>query len=119
MKLKQKWLKPYIDFNTELRAEAKNFLENIGNTMNDILPGKFVEDLRKLRRLVNVRTAEECAKTQPHISYDRYEQNETEDIGGDPTTIYFITKQEIVNSKPIHIGFTICELKKLIIYKTY
>ena len=62
MKFKQKkWLKPYIDLNTEQRVKAKiKFQVNISKGLNSFLSGNFVEDLRK--GMVTARTAEECFK---------------------------------------------------------
>ena len=72
----KKWLKPYIDSNTDLGAEAGNkFQVNICEKMNNNLSGKFVADIRKIP--VTARTVHECVEIQSKITYDHYEQYET------------------------------------------
>ena len=61
----KKWLKPYIGLNTQLRSKIEiNFQENIFKCMYNIPSGNIVEDVRKRKGTVTVRTAEECRQNQ-------------------------------------------------------
>ena len=96
-----KWLKPFIDLKAELASWAgKKFQEN----MNKNLSGTFVEDVRKVKRLVTAKTAKEVIKVQSKITYGNYKQFETED-GENLLTIYSLNKRGMTFSEPIHIGF--------------
>ena len=64
MKFKQKkWLKPYIDLNTKLRARAANKIqENNCESTNKTFSGKFFQNVRKRKGTATRRTAEQCEK---------------------------------------------------------
>ena len=52
--------------------------------------------------MVTARTAVECIEIQSKITYDRYKQNETDEVRGDPTTIYSLDKREMTFNRPIN-----------------
>ena len=41
------WLVPYVDFNTQLGARAKNFKKDFFKLMNSSKSGKTMENIRK------------------------------------------------------------------------
>ncbi|XP_057310573.1 uncharacterized protein LOC130648537 [Hydractinia symbiolongicarpus] len=86
------WLKPYIDFNTDLRKKSKNdFEKDSFKLMNNSVFGKTMENQRKHK---DIRLA---------TKKKQYEK----------------LKIKVVLNKPIYLGPEILDLSKIVIAKTY
>lgn len=111
------WLKPYIDLNTKLRAQANNdFEKDFYKLLNNAIYGKTMENLR-LRsdiRLVNkwYGGGKNCGRNliaQPNFKKCT--------IFDEDLAAIELHKSCILMNKPIIIGMCILELSKLLMYK--
>ena len=109
-----KWLKTYIDFNTEKRKEAKtDFEKDMFKLMNNAVYGKTMEDVKK------------------HIDFELIEdQKRYEKVVNSPTFKYTHIinenlvgveklRQKVKLNKPIFIGMSILDLSKNHMYGFY
>ena len=103
----KKWLKPYIDFNTEMRKQAKNdFEKDFFKLMNSSVFGKTMENIKNR---VNIRatTSEDNAvkwSSKIHMKGAKC-------FSG----LYLIEmyKEEVLYDKPLYVGASILDLSKL------
>ena len=105
------WLKPYIDFNTQKRAEATNdFEKDLFKLMNNAVFGKTLQNPRKQRTIDFVSTKEKSKKLISHPLFKAFRiiNDNLYAIERSPTSILF--------NKPIYVGFTVLELSKLHMY---
>ena len=106
------WLKPYIDTNTDLRKKGKNdFEKDFFKLMNKAVFGKTMENMRKHRDIKLV-TAE--GRTNYLVSETNYHTKKV-------FCRKFISnrnkkKTEILMNKPVHLGLSILELSKILMY---
>eukprot|EP00795_Rhopilema_esculentum_P004826 gene4826-21150_t len=105
------WLKDYIDFNTQKRANAKNdFEKDFFKLMNNAVFGKTMENVR------NHSTYEICTGKEQLIRWVRnpifygvVEINEN-------TLIVMKKKKTVTLRKPIYVGFSILDISKILMY---
>ena len=106
------WMKPYIDFNTQLRTKAKNdFEKDFFKLMNNSVFGKTMENIRKHRKIKLVTTEEKylCTVMKPNFkSGVRFGENL---MGCE------MGKIKVVMKKPVYLGQAILDLSKIIMYE--
>ena len=104
------WMKKYIDFNTEKRTNAANsFEKDFFKLMINSVYGKTVGNLRKIYvRLVNNKTDFlKYTSRLTHITHQILDKN---------YIAFPEIKPVLALNKPIHVGFTVVELSKWLMY---
>ena len=105
------WLKSYIDFNTSMRARAKNdFEKSFFKLMNNAMFGKTMENLRKRRNIELISKEEQLRKRviQPSFKDFKIFHENLISIERRKTTIKL--------NRPICIGFCVLDLSKVLMY---
>ena len=103
----KKWLKPYIDMNTELRKVAKNdFEKDLFKLMNNSVFGKTMENIRKHRDIKLVTTDKKRSKLVSEPNYH------TINLISEDLSIIEMTKTKVKRNKPIYLGLSILEISK-------
>ncbi|XP_075225352.1 uncharacterized protein LOC142333778 [Lycorma delicatula] len=106
------WLKPYIDFNTEKRAQARNsFEKDFFKLMNNAVYGKSLENVRNridFQLVTNERKLDKVIAKPRVKAWYIYNK----DVVG-----VSLKKTEIFLNRPIYIGFTVLDISKMIMYE--
>ena len=106
-----KWLKPYIDFNTERRKAAKNdFEKDFFKLMNNAVFGKTMENLRKHQ---NVELVNDGRRLRRLTSKPNFKSCKifSEDLVG-----VHMSKTEVRLVKPTYVGMSILDLSKMFMF---
>ena len=101
------WLKPYIDFNTDKRKEAKNeFEKDFFKLMNNSVLGKTMENVKNR---INIHMTVEEKNAIKWFSKINFKTAKHYD------NLYLIEmyKKEIVYDKPVYVGTSILDISKL------
>ena len=106
-----KWLEPYIAFNTQKQAGAKNaFEKDFFKLMNNSVFGKTMENLRKrsnIQLVTNPEKMERLAARPTYISHKIFHEN----------LVAVHSKQtKLLLNKPSYVGMCILELSKTLMY---
>ena len=105
------WLKPYIDLNTKLRAQAKNdFEKEFFKLMNNSVFGKTMENLRKRVDIRLVTNEKDAKKLISKANYNR------RTIFSENLMAIHMNKTHIEYNKPIYLGMCILDISKAIMY---
>lgn len=112
LKFKQsKWLEPYIMFNTDKRAQAKNaFEKDFYKLMNNAVFGKTMENVRNRVDIRLINTEKQFTKLASKPEF------ETCEIFGSNLIGVLMKKTKTELDKPIYAGFGILDLSKLHMY---
>ena len=105
------WLKPYIDFNTKKRAEAKNsFEKDFFKLMNNSVFGKTMENLRKRQDIRLVTDEEKLLKWASRPSFIS-----SKIFNEDLVAVHKI-KTTLTLNRPAYVGMCILDLSKTLMY---
>ena len=97
------WLKPYIDMNTKLRTEAKNFFK----LMNNAVFGKTMENGRKCRDIKLVTTDKRRNQLASEPNYHK-----TKYFSENLITIE-MKKTKVKMNKHVYLGMSILDVSKI------
>ena len=115
VKFKQRaWLKPWIDFNTNKRKEAKSdFEKDLFKLMNSAVYGKTMENVRNHIDFELVASQDRMAKCVNNPNYKNSHIINENLVGVEKT------KTKLKLDKPIYLGMTILDLSKQHMYSFY
>ena len=107
------WLKPYIDINTNLRKKAKDDFEKHFKLMKYAVSGKkTMENVKKHRDIKLVTTERRRSYLVSELNYHATKFFTVNLLG-----IEMKKKTEILMNKPDHLGLSILELTKILMYE--
>jgi hypothetical protein len=116
------WLKPYIDFNTEMRKNAKSdFEKDLWKLMNNAFYGKTLENKRDRIKL-NLVTSTGLDDKEAEVKALYYQSKPTFNgkiIYNDNFNGFLMTLPSVKFDTPIYSGIAILDYSKLIMYKFY
>ena len=105
------WLQPYIDFNTQKRAKAKNaFEKDFFKLANNAVFGKTMENKRKRCNIQLVTDPEKMlrlAARPTYVSHKIFHEN---------LVAVHYKQTKLLMDKPLYVGMCILELSKLVMY---
>ena len=105
------FMKPYIDKNTNLRAQAKNnFEKDFFKLMNNAVFGKTMENIRNRVNIKLVDTGEQFKKLTAKPNYD------TRIILDENLVSVHMKKTSLTMNKPVYLGMCILDLSKIIMF---
>ena len=110
--IESEWLKPYIDTNTSLRAQAKNnFEKDFYKLMNNSVFGKTMENIRNRVDVKLVSTQEKARKLIAKPNFKGPVKIYSENL----VSIH-MKKIKLTMNKPVYLGMCILDLSKTIMY---
>ena len=105
------FLKPYINKNTNLRAQAKNnFEKDFFKLMNNSVFGKTMENIRNRVNVKLVNAGEQFKKLASKPNYD------SRKIFNENLISVHMKKTSLTMNKPVYLGMSILDLSKNVMY---
>lgn len=105
------WMRPYIDFNTDKRSRSTdNFDKNMFKFLNNSVFGKTMENVRKYQ---DVKMATDEKTLRKLVVKPQYKSAH---ILHENLVAVNMLRSTVRLCKPMHTGFTILELSKLLMY---
>ena len=105
------FMKPYIDKNTNLRAQAKNnFEKDFFKLMNNSVFGKTMENIRNRVNVKLVDTGEQFKKLSAKPNYNGRK------IFNENLVSVHMKKTSLTMNKPVYLGMCILDLSKIIMF---
>ena len=106
------WMKGYIDFNAQLRTQARNDFEKDSNKlMNNAVFGKTMESVRKHRNIKFVTNEESYLRTVMKPNFKSGVQF------GENLMDCEMGHIKVVMKKPVYLGQAILDLSKIVMYE--
>ena len=106
------WLKPYIDFNTELRTQAKNdFEKDFLKLMNNSVFGKTMENIRKHKNIKLITNEKAYLKNVMKPNFKSGVLFHENLMGCE------MGKIKVVMNKSVYLGQAMLDLSKNVMYK--
>ena len=107
-----KWMKSYIDINTEIRRKAKtDCLKDLGKLLNNSVFGKSMEDLTNRQNIKLFTKDYQCGKLISKPNFKSFT------IFHPDLCALIMGKSIVTWNKPTYIGATVLDLSKLVMYK--
>ena len=106
------WLKPYMDFNTELRKKAKNnFEKDFFKLMNNAVFGETMENIMKHKNIKLVTNEKVYLRIIMKPNFKSWV------FFGENLMGCEMGKIKVVMNKPVYLGQAILDLSKIVMYK--
>ena len=107
-------MKPYIDFNTQLKTKATNdFEKDFFKLINNSVFGKMMENIRKHRNIKPVMNKEMFLKTVMKPNF------KSGILFGENLMGCEIDKIKVVMNKPVYLGQAKLDLSKIVMYELH
>ena len=106
------WLKPYINFNTQLRTQVKNdFKKDFFKLMNNSVFDKTIENIRKYKDIKLVTNAKDYLKNLMKPNFTSGILFSENVMGCEMGEV------KVVMNKPVYLGQAIQDLSKIVMYE--
>ena len=106
------WLKPYIDFNPQLRTQAKNdFEEDFFKPMNNSVFSKTMENIRKHKDIKLITNAKDYLKNVMKLNF------KSRVLFGENLMGCKMGKVKVVMNKPVYLSQAILDLSKIVMHE--